>query len=280
VRKAAFSKLVLKHGVSKASHLSGHPRSSHYYKPMRRTRNQRLDFQVLQAVENEVMEHPSYGVRRIAAMLRRSGIVANRKKVYRLMRLANLVRKRSVRKHLVTKRILTVPERPDHLWQQDITYVWCGQDGWCYLFSILDCFTREWLAYTFSTQCGTDEVIRTLEIAILNRYPEGVVHHQAGLTIRNDGGSQYTYDRFISTLKVYDIRQEVAGKNRPDQNAYIEAFHRSIKEDCIWQHDFATFNEADVVIKQFFHDYNWDRPHSSLKYMTPKEFYAAYGGTG
>ena len=90
-------------------------------------------------------------------MLHRSGITANRKKVCRLMKLANLVRKRSVRRHVIIKRILTIPERPDQVrWQQDITYIWCGHDGWCYLFSILDCYTREWLAYTFSTQCGTD----------------------------------------------------------------------------------------------------------------------------
>ena len=122
--------------------------------------------QVLEAIEKVALEYPSYGVRRITAMLHRSGITANRKKVYRIMKLANLVRKRSVRRHVIIKRILTIPERPDQLWQQDITYIWCGHDRWCYLFSILDCYTREWLAYTFSTQCGTDEAIRTLEMAV------------------------------------------------------------------------------------------------------------------
>jgi putative transposase len=82
----------------------------------------------------------------------------------------------------------------------------------------------------------------------------------------------------VNTLKVYGIRHEVTGKNRPDQNAYIEAFHKSIKEDCIWQNDFQTFQEADLVIHKFFHDYNWKRPHSSLKYLTPKEFYAMING--
>ncbi|MGB0029252.1 MAG: DDE-type integrase/transposase/recombinase, partial [Nitrososphaeraceae archaeon] len=72
---------------------------------------------------------------------------------------------------------------------QDITYIWCGHDGWCYLFSILDCYTREWLAYTFSTQCGTDEAIRTLEMAVLERFPDGVIPPLLGLTTRSDGGS-------------------------------------------------------------------------------------------
>ena len=68
----------------------------------------------------------------ITATLRRSGVITSRKKVYRLMKLANLVRKKSVRKHVIMKRIFTVPERPDQLWQQDITYIWCGHDEWCF----------------------------------------------------------------------------------------------------------------------------------------------------
>jgi len=282
--------------------LSGYSRSSYYYRPKQgqhvissdsnTSKNHHSDSSgeteaaLLEIIEKVALEYPSYGVRRVTVMLRRrSGIAANRKKVYRLMKLANLVRKKSVRKHVIMKRILTVPERPDQLWQQDITYIWCGHDGWCYLFSILDCFTREWLAYTFSTYCGTDEAIKTLEMAVLERFPDGVVPSPSPspsrtdmVTTRSDGGSQYTSARFVNTLKVYGIKQEVTGKNRPDQNAYIEAFHRSIKEDCIWQHDFQTFQEAKHVIDKFFHDYNWNRPHSSLKYMTPKEFYAMVSG--
>lgn len=275
MRRAAFTELSLQYSISKSCSLSGLPRCSYYYRPGQHTK-QRLDIQVLQAIERVALEHPSYGVRRITAMLHRSGIHVSRIKVYRIMKLANHTRKRSVRKHIVTKKMLTVPTGPDKLWQQDITYIWTGNDGWCYLFSILDCYTREWLAYTFSTQCGTDEAIQTLETAVLDRFAGTV---PPGLTVRNDGGMQYTSARFIDVLKVYGIRHEVTGKNRPDQNAYIESFHRSIKEDCIWQHDFASYQEADQIIRQLFHDYNFDRPHSSLKYMTPKEFYAAYGGT-
>jgi len=170
MREAAFQELLLmmvmkENNVLKASVLSGYSRSFYYYKPkppVISSRNRRssdsTEAAAIEAIEKVALEYPSYGVRRITAMLsRRSGIAAlNRKNVYRLMKLANLVRKRSVRKHVIIKRILTVTERPDQLWQQDMTYIWCGCDRWCYLFSILDCYTREWLAYTFSTNCGTD----------------------------------------------------------------------------------------------------------------------------
>jgi putative transposase len=140
MRRAAFEALTLEYGTRCASRLSGFPRSLHYYQPAKRHTDPRLDTEALQAIEKQVTEHPSYGVRRITAMLRRAGIQVSRKKVYRIMKLANLVRKKSMRKHFIVKQLLTVPDKPDCLWQQDITYIWCGNDGWCYLFSILDCY--------------------------------------------------------------------------------------------------------------------------------------------
>lgn len=253
MRKAAFQELLSRkeNNVLKGSVLSGYSRSSYYYRPKQRqptissssNRNHHSDSTeataLLEAIEKLALEYPSYGVRRITAMLHRSRIaIVNRKKVYRNMKLANLVRKRSVRKHVIIKRILTVPERPDQLWQQDITYIWCGHDGWCYLFSILDCYTREWLAYTFSTYCGTDEAIRTLEMAVLERFPDRIIPSHFHLATRSDGGLQYTSHRFVNTLKVYGIRHKVTGKNRPDHNAYIESFYKTLKKEYIWPYDY------------------------------------------
>ncbi len=276
MKRVVLQELLSRYGnVSRASRLSGYARRSYYYKPEVSTRNPRLDAELLEAIEGEALEHPSYGVRRITVMLKRKGIHANRKKVYRLMKIANLIKRRSVRKH-IARRTITIPVRPNHVWEQDITYVWCGRDGWCYLFNLIDCYTREWLAYTFSRYCGTGEAISTLDKAVLERFPDGMTRD--GLTIRNDGGPQYTSGRFIDILKRFGMGQEVTGKNRPDQDAYIEALHKSLKADYIWQHEFQTFEEADELMKQFFHDYNWNRPHSSLKYLTPKEFYGMNGG--
>jgi transposase InsO family protein len=148
MRKDTFQELLVmmmikkKNSVLKASVLSGYPRSSYYYKTRQQltisnnshgNKNNHDDddddsieseASLLEAIEKVALEYPSYGVRRITVMLHRSGIIANRKKVYRLMKLVNLVRKKkSVRKHVIIKRILTVPERPDQLWQQDITYI-------------------------------------------------------------------------------------------------------------------------------------------------------------
>lgn len=114
------------------------------------------------------------------------------------------------------------------------------------MFNIIDCYTREWIAYTFSIECGMDEAINMLEKAILDRFPDSIILE---FTIRNDGGFQYTCSRFIRTLQAYSINHEVTGKNRPDEDAYIESFHRWLKEDYVWQHEFQTFQEADEMVK-------------------------------
>jgi putative transposase len=271
--------------VVRASMLSGHPRSTHYYKLGPREKSIpddsnkiRNEAALIEAIEREALSHPSYGVRRITAMLRRSEITVSRKRVYRLMKLTNLVKRRSVKKHLVKRRELVVPREPNELWEEDITYVWCGRDGWCYLFNILDCFTREWVAYVFSKLCGSDESVTCLDRAIIGRFPDGAL---PTLTIRNDGGPQYTSARFLEALQAYKtINHEVTGKNRPDEDAYIEAFHKSIKEDYIWQHEFDSFQDADELMVSFFHDYNWNRPHSSLNYLTPREFASSWALRG
>ena len=103
MRKAAFQELLMKESnILKASVLSGYSRSSYYYRHKQPviSRNRRTDSAtVLEAIEKVALEYPSYGVRRITAMLHRSGITANSKKVFSLMKLANLVRKRSVRSY-------------------------------------------------------------------------------------------------------------------------------------------------------------------------------------
>jgi len=49
----------------------------------------------------------------------------------------------------------------------------------------------------------------------------------------------------------------------------IEAYHKTFKRECIWQHRFATLEEATTVISAWIQRYNTERPHSSLGYLTP-----------
>jgi putative transposase len=60
--------------------------------------------------------------------------------------------------------------------------------------------------------------------------------------------------------------------NTPEQNGHIESFHKTLKKEYIWSNDFQNYQEAESAIKDAFIDYNQNRIHSSLRYLTPYEF--------
>ena len=57
----------------------------------------------------------------------------------------------------------------------------------------------------------------------------------------------------------------------PDGNAFIERLYRTLKEECVWPNDFASFDEALTAIEAWVLDYNHERPHDSLDDKTPAE---------
>jgi len=77
--------------------------------------------------------------------------------------------------------------------------------------------------------------------------------------------------RFHETVTKYHLFQEYITPYTPEQNGMIERFFRSFKEECLWQHNFVSFDEAYNKIADWIDHYNFKRPHSALGYSTPAE---------
>lgn len=73
-------------------------------------------------------------------------------------------------------------------------------------------------------------------------------------------------------MSVLGLKLEDIACNTPEQNGHIESFHKTLKKDYIWPYDFRTYQVAEAAIRDAFVDYNRDRIHSSLGYLTPHEF--------
>lgn len=58
----------------------------------------------------------------------------------------------------------------------------------------------------------------------------------------------------------------------PEQNGMIERFFRSLKEECVWQHNFASYAEASTAIVRWIRWYNEGRPHQALGYLSPHQY--------
>jgi HTH-like domain len=115
------------------------------------------------------LARPTFGTRRMAAMLQRElHVPVNRKRVRRIFHALNWIepsRKKSETIRSSSTKLVRAT-RPYELWETDITFVWCGVEGWCYLFNVEDVFQREWLVYAFDASAVKGNAIMSVNNAL------------------------------------------------------------------------------------------------------------------
>ncbi len=92
--------------------------------------------------------------------------------------------------------------------------------------------------------------------------------------LRSDNGKVFTSKRFMGRCKQYGLSQEFITPYTPQQNGMIERFFRSLKEECVWLHNFDGLKDAKEAICEWVAFYNKERPHQALGYLSPVEFEA------
>lgn len=222
-------------------------------------------------------EFPKYGYRRIRIMLRRRhGIWMSKKTVQKIMRAFNLSlptkKKRTQQKTYDKSHKI---QRPNQLWQTDLTKVWVKGSGWCFLFAVIDCFTREILGWCFSLFGSAKEAIKALERAVELRFPYGIPE-DISLTVNSDNGNQFGARVYQKAVRDFGFEFTRTGYDTPEDNAYIESFFGKFKEEEVWTKEYEGFLEAESEIEEWIWWYNNERIHSSLNYLTPVEFRKAY----
>lgn len=269
--------------LRKALEYTGCSRNAYYYNKKKKQDKRELytkrqldeELSLEKKIEEIILQRPSYGTRRMAAMLTRiMGKPINRKRVQRIYRKLNLTTpSRKKREIIRSKYNIKKVDRPNEVWEVDLTYIHCGIDGWGYLFNVFDVFTREWVGYCFDLSAVKENAIISIENArVSHREIKADNNNNNKPTIRADNGSQYTSNAFRKSMSVLGLNLEHIACNTPEQNGHIESFHKTLKKEYIWSCDFHTYQEAEAVIRDAFVDYNQDRIHSSLGYLTPCEF--------
>ena len=211
-----------------------------------------------------------FGYRRIHDLLRREGVWANHKKVYRLYREAALsVRKRRRRKGvMVDRQALDVATSPNETWSIDFVRDALANGRRIKCLTIVDDFTRECLDIAVDYGISGGYVARVLEsVGQFRGLPRAV---------RTDQGPEFTsraLDRWAYGCGV-DLKLIAAGK--PTQNAYIETFNGKFRDECLNDHYFNNLEHARAVIAAWRRDYNEARPHSAIGRMPPAEFAARH----
>jgi len=251
----------------------GVPRSSLRQVPAEKRLRRPLDALLVARIRELIKQHPTYGYRKLWALLRYGdGLIVNLKAVYRILKAKRwFVHQRQLSPRPRVQGRRSVAPASDVRWAIDLTHVYCGEDGWGHLAAIIDCHDREIVGWEFSLRGRAREAERALEGACLQRFgtlrPEGPTP-----VVRSDNGLIFTARRFRAALRDYRLRQEFITPYTPEQNGMIERFFRSLKEECVWQHNFAGFLEARAAIGEWIRWYNERRPHQALGYLSPHQY--------
>ena len=227
---------------------------------------------LLDQVKQIHAQHRScYGSRRMAAALCQQGIVVGRHRARTLMRQAN-VRVRYPRpRYRRADQVSPVapnrldrqfqPERPNHVWAGDITYV-ATTVGWLYVAVVMDLFARRIIGWACSRRPDADLVVTALDRAWQARgKPIDVMFH-------SDQGVQYSSTSFTTYLHDRRFVQSMSRRGNCWDNAVIESFFRSLKTEGLVD-PLANQARAEHAVDDYMIFYNTERLHSSLGYTTP-----------
>jgi putative transposase len=217
------------------------------------------------AIVEEAIANQTDGYRMVTAFVRRKlGVAVNRKRVLRVMRERKLIQRRRPLERRKRPGFFRV-ERPRQLWQLDMTSIWVAEHGWCYLNAIIDCCTREIVAWQLELRCRADEAIAVVERAVTLH---GI---EAGeLVLGSDNGSAFTARRFRGRLGELGVKHRRGGYRDPESQAFIESWFGKLKQREVWLNEYETLDDARRRIGGYVDRYH-HRPHSRLGYKTPYE---------
>jgi putative transposase len=237
-------------------------------------RAQRDALLVPQIIASHERSDSTYGSPRILGDLQDAGEFVGRKRVARLMRAAGIVGVSRRRFVITTKRSASEGAAPDlvqrdftatapnELWVADITYVptWAG---FLFLAIVLDAFSRRIVGWAMATHLKTELVLDALEMALMQRRPDEVVHH-------SDHGCQYTSLAFGKRCGEMGVKPSMGSVGDAYDNAMAESFFATLECELLNRRRFKTQVEARHAIFRFIEGwYNPHRRHSALGNRSP-----------
>jgi putative transposase len=231
---------------------------------------------IIAAIYRQARGNP--GVRRVRAGLAALGHLLSHKRVYRLMKAAGLQGRHPrawKRTTIGADHPVPAPDlirrdftaaAPNTRWCGDVTYVktW---DGWAYLATVIDLHSRALVGWAIADHMRTSLITDALDMALSRRRPP------AGVIFHSDRGSQYTSSVFDRYCRDNRIRRSLGRTGSCYDNAVSESFFATYKKELIHTRPWPTINDLTQQTSDWIENYyNTNRRHSTLQYLTPREY--------
>ena len=255
--------------VRRQCELLGLSRSTWFYEAAAETE---ANLCLMRLIDEQYLETPFYGSRRMAVWLLHAGHAVNRKRVQRLMRLMGLeaispkprlsLANPEHRKFPYLLRGLPV-NRVNQVWATDITYVPMPR-GFMYLVAVIDWHSRYVLSWRLSNSLEGSFCVDALEAALELGCPE---------IFNTDQGVQFTSRAFTERLERSGVRISMDGRGRALDNVFVERLWWSVKHEHVYRHDHQTVASLHQGLDSYLAFFNCSRRHQSLEYETPWDVY-------
>jgi putative transposase len=256
--------MIEEHGISarKACSAVNIDRKKRSYKTVRK----RSDENVVEALSMLTEKHPSIGFWQCYYRMRNQGLSDNHKRMYRIYSAMKLNIRRRSKKRLPArvKQMLHQPDAPNRVWSIDFMSdsLWDGRKF--RTLNVIDDFNRRVLAIEVDTSLPAQRVIRVLER----------LRESRGLPqmIRVDNGPEFISAKLDLWCHANKIKLAFIRPGKPTENSYIERFNGSFRRELLNAYVFRSINEVRTLAEDWMTDYNQNRPHKALNYLTPNEY--------
>jgi len=210
--------------------------------------------------------HPRWGCGKMTDYLRNQGHTWNHKRIRRVYRALSLHLQRKPKKRLParTAHPLVVPDEANQTWSLDFMSDTLSDGRTFRTLNVIDDYNREALWIEVDTSLPSEHVVRVLEQLLFWRGKPS--------SIRMDNGPELISQRLASWARKQRIELAHIQPGKPAQNAYIERFNRTFREDVLDAYLFDDLQEVREITQQWLEVYNTIRPHEALQGLPPRQY--------
>jgi transposase InsO family protein len=264
-------------GNEKAKPPGGKPRGYSLNKDNKKTCDEQIKEFILESIDGDGI---NYGYRKITYHLRKYyTLIVNHKKIYRRCKELEILKdqrviKPKIKRTIAANRTIT---GSNQLWEMDIKYGYIqGEDKFFYILNLIDIFDRSIIDYYMGLHCEAKDATALLRKCLIRR---NLFEEEAQKpVIRTDNGPQFVSHKFSECCGELKIEHERIPVKTPNKNAHVESFHRILEDECLKINEFQNYAEAYRTVNEFMESYNNRRIHSSLRFMSPNEFFNLHFG--